>query len=233
MEQVYTGYDSWKGWDTTDFMTLTDLQRRYYDDELRQPSLDGRDVLEIGFGAGTFLAWARERGASLYGTESLPALREIATAAGVHVLPIDLSSSLPDHEARFAAVVAFDVMEHLTIEQNRVLLDQVARLLADGGLYVARFPNGQSPFGRVYQHGDMTHRSTLSAEIIAQLVQSMPFEIVHLGNQAASRPNGLRGIGAKGRALLQRVIERSIAKIYGMSAPLGPNTVAVLRRRAR
>ena len=46
--------------------------------------------------------------------------------------------------------------------------------LKEGGrdgtlIVVSRFPNGQSPFGRVFQHGDFSHKSTLSTYKIEYL----------------------------------------------------------------
>ena len=233
VEDVYDGYGAWKDWSARNFMRVTAQQRAYFADELRGTPLAGRDVLEIGFGSGAFLAWAKDQCATLYGTEAMPAARDQARAAGVTILPLDLAQALPHHPARFAAIVAFDVMEHLTIAENQTLLDQVAVLLADHGLYVARFPNGQSPLGRVHQYGDMTHRSVLSAGIMSQLVAGRPFDVVHLGNQAPSRAAGLRRMGSMARNLAQWLVETAVAKLYGMSAPLGPNSVAVLRRRPR
>ena len=233
VEQVYAGYEEWKSWAIADFMQVGPSQRNYYADELRGTPIRGRDVLEIGFGSGSFLAWARDEGAQLYGTEALPAARKQAAANGVTILPLDLAESLPQRERKFAAILAFDVMEHLTYDQNRTLLDQVAALLADDGVFVARYPNGQSPFGRAHQHGDMTHRCVLSAGVMQQLLAGRPFAIEHLGNQAPARASGLRRVGSAVRNLLQRAVEGGIRRIYGADTPLGPNAVAVLRRLPR
>ena len=142
----------------------------------------------------------------------LPESLARAEREGVATLPLDLAESLPEHAGQFALVAAFDVMEHLTYEENRRLLDQVAALLSPGGLFVARFPNGQSPFGRVYQHGDMTHVCILSAAIVRQLLIGRPFDVVHLGNPAPVRASGaVRRLGSGARSILQRGTERFLA----------------------
>ncbi len=229
----YAAYEEWKSWDSRSFMRLTVSNKRYYADELRGHPLRGRKVLEIGFGNGNFLAWAKEQGAELYGTEAIPELCERARQAGVTVLPMDLAGLTSEYRGEFAAIAAFDVMEHLTIEENRGLLAQIAMLLEDGGVFIARYPNGQSPFGRVHQYGDVTHRSVLSAGIMSQLVAPLPFDVVHLGNPAGAKAAGVRRMGSMARNLLQKTCETLIGKLYGQGAPLGPNSIAYLRRRPR
>lgn len=227
----YATYGAWKDWQSDDFMRIADWERSYYTDELRDVQLAGRDVLEIGFGNGSFLRWAKDEGARLFGTEVLPEALAHAEQTGVTTLPLDLAESVPDYAGRFALIAAFDVMEHLSYAENQRLLDQVAALLAPGGRFVARFPNGQSPFGRVYQNGDMTHSCMLSASIVRQLLIGRPFDVIHLGNPAAVRASGtVRRLGSHARHVLQKTTERFIAYLYGFTVPLGPNTVMLLRR---
>lgn len=54
---LYDRYDAWKGWDK--HFTVNSAEAAYYAAEIGTASLDGLDVLEIGFGSGSFLAWAR------------------------------------------------------------------------------------------------------------------------------------------------------------------------------
>ena len=224
----YAGYSDWKAWDAAGFMAPAPHERGYYAAELRGHGIAGKPVLELGFGNGGFLAWARDQAAIVHGTELQPDLAARGAAAGIIIEPADLASLLPDAEAKFALVAAFDVFEHLEIATLPGLLATIAELLEDGGLLVARYPNGQSPFGRVHQHGDLTHRATLSAGIMRQLIADLPFDAVHLGNPA-------RGPGAveQARALLHRGLEIALQRLYGHDTPLGPNSVAILRRRRR
>ncbi|WP_394999274.1 methyltransferase domain-containing protein [Sphingomonas sp.] len=224
----YAGYAEWKAWDAGSFMAPSPAERSYYANELRGHRIAGKPVLELGFGNGGFLAWAKDQGAVVHGTELQPDLAARGAAAGVVVEPEDIAALLPAARARFALVAAFDVFEHLDIAALPGLLATTAELLEDGGLLVARYPNGQSPFGRVHQHGDMTHRTVLSADIMRQLVAGLPFDPVHLGNPA--RPAG--GV-EQARRLIHRTIEIALQRLYGHDTPLAPNSVAILRRRAR
>jgi SAM-dependent methyltransferase len=224
----YAGYAQWKSWDAVAFMAPSPHERGYYAAELRGHAIAGKPVLELGFGNGGFLAWARDQGAIVHGTELQPELASRGSTAGIIVEPSDLAALLPAASGKFALVAAFDVFEHIEIAALAPLLATIADLLEDGGLLIARYPNGQSPFGRVHQHGDMTHRTTLSADIMRQLVATLPFDEVHLGNPA--RPAG--AVNAA-RAIVQRLHEIALQRLYGHDTPLGPNSVAILRRRAR
>ena len=224
----YAGYIEWKSWDAAAFMAPTPHEQSYYATELRGHAVAGKPVLELGFGNGGFLAWAKERGAVLHGTELQPELAARGAAAGIIVEPEDVATLLPAASGKFALVAAFDVFEHIDMAALPALLATIAELLEDGGLLVARYPNGQSPFGRVHQHGDMTHRTTLSADIMRQLIAGLPFNEVHLGNPA----HGSGTVEAV-RALVQRAHEIALQRLYGHDTPLGTNSVAILRRRAR
>lgn len=224
---AYAGYADWKAWDKRAFMALSPVERSIYARELRGHALAGEPILELGFGNGGFLAFAREQGATLYGTELQADLAARAIAAGVTLVDPDLTRLRPGHAGKFALIAAFDVFEHIDPEALPALLATIADLLAEGGLLVARYPNGQSPFGRVPQHGDRTHRAVLSADIMRQLIAGLPFDPIHLGNPA--HPAGLV---QSLRAALQRAHEIALQRLYGHDTPLAPNSVAVLCKRA-
>ena len=114
VDNIYANYGQWKDWAPDGFMQPTPTERNYFADELRGAALAGKDVLEIGFGNGGFLRWARDAGATLFGTEVLQSAIDRAQAEGVTILPLDLSQSLPAHAGRFSVIAAFDVMEHLS-----------------------------------------------------------------------------------------------------------------------
>jgi cyclopropane fatty-acyl-phospholipid synthase-like methyltransferase len=134
----YAGYAEWKAWDAGSFMAPSPAERSYYANELRGHRIAGKPVLELGFGNGGFLAWAKDQGATLHGTELQPDLAARGAAAGVVVEPEDIAALLPAARARFALVAAFDVFEHLDIAALPGLLATTAELLEDGGLLVAR-----------------------------------------------------------------------------------------------
>jgi SAM-dependent methyltransferase len=161
-------YTLWKSWDSTQFGHISRLDRAYFDAEFRfVPQSAELSVLEIGFGHGAFMSYARVlRQWQVTGIEINSIELEAAARAGYHVLR---SIDELNPEERFDLVVAFDVFEHLEVEQLNALLAKIASRLASGGRLLARFPNGDSPFGLSNQHGDHTHRTVITRSKLTQL----------------------------------------------------------------
>lgn len=178
-------YLEWKGWSQAKFGDLTPTGRAYFDAELRRSgkNLSTRlKVLEIGFGNGNFMAYARDRGWEIIGAESNSLLIESAAAAGFSAIPSSALASLTAEQ--FDLIVAFDVLEH--IEQSALpgFLCDLLRLLRDDGVLLARFPNGDSPFGLVNFNGDLTHVSFIGSEKARMLAKMARADIVFLGGEA-------------------------------------------------
>lgn len=228
----YAGYAGWKGWEGA-FRTSA-REARYFAAEFRGLELAGKRLLEIGFGNGSLLAWAREQGAQVRGLELDAGLCEAGRRGGFDVGQHALGDLLARGD-RYDLIVAFDVLEHWDSAELVTNFTTLCALLVEGGHFLARFPNGQSPFGRVYQHGDFSHRSTLSTYKIEYLARLCGFEVERVAN--ACRVSAKAGILAELRqrwlAWQRRRIERRIARLYGIRRlPLDPNLVAVLRRPA-
>ena len=77
-------YPAWKGWDRP--FSYTPDEAAYFAGETRDLAIAGADVLDIGFGSGAFLAWARDAGARVAGIEINCVLQEAARRAGVELL---------------------------------------------------------------------------------------------------------------------------------------------------
>ncbi|MDO8801631.1 bifunctional 2-polyprenyl-6-hydroxyphenol methylase/3-demethylubiquinol 3-O-methyltransferase UbiG [Phenylobacterium sp.] len=229
---AYLSYQEWKGWGHDRFMRPTIGDLNYFDAELHGLDVTAGAVLDIGFGNGEMLAWAQLAGApSIYGTEIDDAALSAAAERGIQTLPLDPASWPAVLDGQFVLVSAFDLLEHLTREQALDLLERVGRLLKPGGWFVARFPNGQSPFGRAYQHGDVTHLSTLSGPLIGQLIRGLPFEMLRYGDPVRPTEGSLLSrVGRAGRDLLRLGFEFAIRRMYRVNVPFDPNLVVVLRR---
>ena len=50
-----------------------------------------------------------------------------------------------------------------------------------GGKFIARVPNGDSPFGMPLQNGDLTHQTIIGSGIMKYLSNSLGFKIIFLG----------------------------------------------------
>jgi cyclopropane fatty-acyl-phospholipid synthase-like methyltransferase len=226
----FAGYADWKGWNGA--FTASDRDARYFTEEFRGIALGGRRLLEIGFGNGSLLAWARGQGARVSGLEHDAGMCEAGRRAGFDVSGASLDE-LASNGATYDVIVAFDVLEHWDSAELVANFAAVRALLVEGGVFVARFPNGQSPFGRVYQHGDFSHKSTLSTYKIEYLARRSGLDVVRIANacRVSAKAGMLAALRQRWLALRRRRIERRIARLYGIRRlPLDPNLVAVLRR---
>lgn len=229
-------YAEWKEWQPERFGQYSGIDASYYAAEfgIRDPSKTR--ALEIGFGNGSALAWLHAIGADTYGVEANPLLVERATGLlGPQRAFGDLGdAAFAPVAGTFTHIVALDVIEHVPLGELPGMLSRIRELLAPGGMAVLRFPNGDSPFGRINQHGDPTHVTTLGSARLAYLAERAGLvpELI----RAPALP--IRGVGlARGsRRLMIRtarvLIEYAVSQIYfgGRRIPLDPNYTAVLRR---
>ncbi len=227
----YEAYVAWKGWDR--LFTYSPEDAQAFAGEMRGLAIAGADVMEIGFGAGGFLAWAKAQGARVAGIEIIPELVEAARKAGVDVLPADLEGIAAGNAGRFDTIVAFDVFEHFAIDEVQRRLGACASMLKLGGHLVLRFPNAQSPFGLAPQHGDPTHKSALSRGIIEHLMTGGPLEVVRYAAPFRITGGGIaKRIARRLRYIARDVIAGALNAIYTQSIPWDPVVVIVLRRKA-
>jgi cyclopropane fatty-acyl-phospholipid synthase-like methyltransferase len=227
---AYAGYARWKGWQGGFEPRQRDA--RYFAAEFAGLPLAGRRVLEIGFGEGRFLAWSKAQGAEVSGLEINPDMLEAAARHGYSARNASLAD-LARETTRYDLIVAFDVIEHWDTDELIANFGHISALLVADGVFLARFPNGHSPFGRIYQHGDFTHKSVISAFKIDYLAGLAGLEVARIANvrRVSSKPGVLRALRHRWMALRRAWIERSISRLYGTERlPLDPNLVAVLRK---
>ncbi len=225
----YIGYEAWKGWAKP--FTFTEQEAEYFSGEFNGIPLAGKDVLEIGFGPGNFLAWARAAGANVAGTEVNPVLLEAARRNEISILDADLARAAAGHRGRFDVVVAIDVFEHLTRDEIDTALRAVDEMLHPGGYLVLRFPNGQSPFGLLPQNGDVTHRTALSKDIIEQLCRETGLRAMrYRGSYRVRGPLGLKRAVRKLRALARDVLGAILNSIYAFDIPWDSVVVLVMSK---
>lgn len=194
-------------------------------------------IYEIGFGQGDFLIWAQQRGYQVKGTELIPELVERAKQRGIEatLLPIQGLANVYDEKNIYDLIATFDLLEHLHVEEILQFLQYCSRALKPGGVVLIRVPNGQSPFGRIYQYGDMTHVSVLSADRMAQLAQATGLELHSARN--AARPLGKKihtRIARKLIYFLRDCLGYGVARIFwGRVLPMDPNLTIILKKPIR
>jgi hypothetical protein len=224
----YAGYETWKQWNRLFEPSADDIA--VYQRELSGCRLAGGEVLEIGFGAGGFLAWAQSQGANVAGVEIIEPLVAAARERGIPLLPPAFEEVAAAHAGRFDTIVALDVFEHFTLAQIATRLNAAETMLAPGGHLVLRFPNAQSPFGLAPQHGDPTHLSALSSGVFEQLIQGTGFAVVRYGDAARPPGQGLHRLIRLARASVRGLVGAILGFAYGQSIPWDPVVTLVLRK---
>lgn len=177
-------YNEWKDWSEESFAKLNKELSLYYDAEFKliNDSLSNTvkqlNVLEIGFGNGTLLKYFCKRGFLIYGTEVNEFLLNTAKKFGYKVGTPDSLLSINDDY--FDAIVAMDVLEHLTKEEILQSFSLNRRILRRGGLFIFRVPNVDSFSGLPLQFGDITHVTAIGSGLVKQLANSYGFDILEL-----------------------------------------------------
>lgn len=242
MSENYQSYANWKKWSWCDYEKVPQWMRRYFAGEVSRLNLPSNSrILEIGFGQGEFMEWARAKGYKVCGLEIIDELVDKAKAAGFEAAMYNITS---DQEGQlssqptfleaggFDVIIAFDVVEHLTAEEFQAFLRFSKQMLAAKGSILLRFPNGGSPFGLRLQHGDNTHRMTLTETQLTQMTVGGAFEVVFCGNAYRVVGDGKCSWLARLAFLFRNMIERFVGLVYFMRRiPLDPALTAILKHQ--
>ncbi|HSJ16026.1 MAG TPA: methyltransferase domain-containing protein [Longimicrobiales bacterium] len=141
-------------------------------------ALEGRHLLDVGCGMGTFAVEAARRGAIAVGLDPAPAAvaaaRRVAAAEQAPAAFIrGDAAALPLAGASMDVMLAADVTEHLDDETLRRVLREAARVLRPGGTLVLYTPEQSHLFERLRERGvldpDPSHIGVRSA---AELVSA-------------------------------------------------------------
>jgi len=110
-----------------------------------EPFRKSNRIMDVGCGAGHFLALALTRGWEVYGSEFSPAALALCRAKGIQMVEGSLAnpSLQPDGfealEATFDVITSFEVIEHINNPHDD--LAAIAKLLRPGGLHYCTTPN--------------------------------------------------------------------------------------------
>lgn len=178
-------YLDWKSWGDEGFGALTASTERYYAAEVKRAGLlgtTGLDVLEIGFGNGDFLTFSKRQEWKVIGTEMIPELVVAARDAGFQAY--DASHLSKFDAASLDLVMAMDVLEHIPADDIVPFIREIMRILRPGGVLLSHFPNGDSPFGLLYQNGDATHLNAIGTGKARYYARMVGAEVVLLAGEA-------------------------------------------------
>lgn len=109
----------------------------------RHVPLEGRRILDIGCGIGTFVQRLREFSPHVYGVD-IDQERVRQGAAALPYLAVGVSEYLPFADATFDVVLLHEVLEH--VRDDRLTLREAGRVTRPGGRIVIYCPNRLYPF---------------------------------------------------------------------------------------
>lgn len=140
-------------------------------------------ILDLGCGHGALIHFACKRGyRNITGIDY--SSEQVAEAGRLGIEGVkqgDLMETLrglPDVSQD--VIVAFDVIEHFTKVELVSFVDEVYRVLQEGGKWLIHCPNGESPFCPRILFGDVTHEMAFTRTSIAQILFASGFSAVQL-----------------------------------------------------
>lgn len=100
----------------------------------------------------------------------------------VHIMPVNATQGLPFEDSCFDAVVCFEVIEHVPVEQMEPFFAEIARVMKPGGVVILSTPNKH-----VYIHyPDPHHVSLMTLDEFRRLLESR-FNHVQVFGQVRAR----------------------------------------------
>ena len=180
---------------------------------------NGRRILDVGAGRGTFVQVARSQGWEAYGIEQ--DAESVAKAESPFVSTGGIASFAP---ASFDVVTLFDVLEH--VWDRSPLLSELDRVLKPGGLMMIRVPNGLEFVTRAKYELDRAlgrssssalfgeHKAYLTRLGLERLLERSGFAVVKTWYEheaiAVTEHTGLKGMAARAALYLIRLVEQFV-----------------------
>lgn len=206
IKKIYgNDYSSWKSWNASNFARLKKTEKKYFSAEIKKSHkifIDGTKVLEIGFGNGNFLKFCKENNWEITGIEANKSLVSEAENNGYKAIHADNLFNIESNS--FDLIAAFDVLEHIPLDFLPEFFAEIKRVLKKDGIFISRFPNGDSPFSLQGQNGDPTHVTVIGSGRAKFLAMQTGLEILSLSGSAQPI------IGTSLHHFLHRIIARPI-----------------------
>lgn len=133
-------------------------------------------ILELGCGDGALLSYLGSKGfLRARGIDVSPEQVAMAHARGVVAECGDAVTYLETCDAEFGAIVAVDVLEHLTREELIQLAPRMHRALRSGGRLLLQTANGAGLLPGQVIYGDLTHQTVFTPASLSQLLTQAGF----------------------------------------------------------
>ena len=177
----YSEYRNWKNW--AELFQPSRTECLLFQHEFDGLALKDKRFLDIGFGSGALLAWARQQGAHVEGMEILEELNAAASERGIPTWKLIVD--IPDEY--FDIVTLLDVCEHIHLSKLEAYFRDLCRIIKPTGVIIIRVPNCQSPLGWINQAGDHTHVSQLSGPILKWIGEQAGLHCVKIADAVDER----------------------------------------------
>jgi cyclopropane fatty-acyl-phospholipid synthase-like methyltransferase len=128
-------------------------------------------IAEIACGHGSFLCWLKlHQYSGITGVDSSPEQIQFARQTGATVAEMDGNKWLTAQPAGSQdALVAIDLIEHISKDEFMGFLQEACRVLNPGGRLILRYPNGDSPLVGRNLFNDITHVWTYTTNCLETL----------------------------------------------------------------
>jgi 2-polyprenyl-3-methyl-5-hydroxy-6-metoxy-1,4-benzoquinol methylase len=135
-------------------------------------------ILEVGCGCGCLLVALRHRGYTRsLGVDQDPALVQHGRAVlGVDIVQGGWRTYLEGAKASFDAIIALDVLEHLSRDELLPTLKITRERLTSGGRLILRTPNALCPLVLPLLYGDLSHQSLVTPRLMVHLLRRAGFD---------------------------------------------------------
>jgi 2-polyprenyl-3-methyl-5-hydroxy-6-metoxy-1,4-benzoquinol methylase len=137
-----------------------------------------QDVVDLGCGRGEFLELLSENGINATGIDQDPDMVDFCKDKGLRVVlanVFDYLSDLP--EASLDGLSAFQMVEHITVEQIGKLINLCWEKLKPGGVIVAETVNTNCPMALANFYLDPSHVRPVPAEMLRFMFEQRPFKV--------------------------------------------------------
>jgi len=151
-------------------------------------------ILELGCGSGQLLGFLQAEGfTGCRGVDLCHEQVELARAAGADAHPGDLFDELKNATGEFDAILAVDVIEHVSRERMLEFGRLCRKALRPGGVLVIQTPNGEGLHAGHVIYGDLTHRMIFNENSFRQLLRALDFVDIAV-HETGPVPVGIQGI---------------------------------------
>ncbi|MGF6613076.1 2-polyprenyl-3-methyl-5-hydroxy-6-metoxy-1,4-benzoquinol methylase [Paraburkholderia sp. WSM4175] len=167
-EQAFYSYYSEMGGGHS---TVLREQYQAYLPLLQKATRAGGRVLDIGCGAGEFLAFLREAQVPAVGVDLSTTEVQRAASAGLDAVHASAEDFLRDTGEQFAGITMFQVIEHLAPAQILPTLEACVKRLMPGGVLLVETINMRHPLAVNGFYTDPTHQKPLSDNYLGFVLQ--------------------------------------------------------------